>query len=190
MPQQPAVFFDRDGTLIEHVHYLVDPKRVRLLPNAAEAINRLRSMGFLCVVVTNQSVIEKKLLDLPGLELIHAEMIRQLAAQGSRLDAVYHCPLASIGSDPTQIEFEDRKPGPGMLHRAAKELEIDLSRSWMIGDSISDVLAGHHAGCRCSLWITEDLAIHPPALNSVRWQPVRSIGDAARYIAESLTASG
>jgi len=148
---RPAVFLDRDGTLIEHVHYLDDPARVRLLPGAAAALRRLRQHGFARVIVTNQSAVGRGLLTLQRLEEIHAELERQLAAEGAALDAVYFCPYTPQSEDRCTIEHEDRKPGSGMLKRAAADLGLDLGRSWMIGDLVSDVLAGVNAGCRSIL---------------------------------------
>ena len=148
---RPAVFLDRDGTLIEHVHYLSDPARVRLLPGAAEALRRLRQAGFARVLVTNQSAIGRGMLTVERLAEIHAELERQLAASGATLDGIYYCPAAPAGDDRTVVECPDRKPGPGMLLSAAAEKGLDLSASWMVGDLISDVLAGLNAGCRSIL---------------------------------------
>ncbi|MGE3638852.1 MAG: HAD-IIIA family hydrolase [Pirellulales bacterium] len=146
-----AVFLDRDGTIIEHVHHLTDPTKVRLLPGAADAIRRLQQNGYKCVVVTNQSVVGRGMLSMAGLHRIHDEMARQLAQSGIKLDGIYLCTLAPKESDPTIVEHPDRKPGPGMIFQAAEELSLNLSESWMVGDSISDVLAGHNAGCRGSI---------------------------------------
>jgi D,D-heptose 1,7-bisphosphate phosphatase len=151
--RRPAVFLDRDGTLIEHVHYLADPAHVRLLPGAAEAVRRLREAGFACVLVTNQSAIARGLLTEDGLREIHREQARQLAEAGTELDAIYYCPEAPASDDRTAVEHPDRKPGPGMLLRAAEEMGLDLARSWMVGDLISDALAGRNAGCKGSLLV-------------------------------------
>ncbi len=144
---RPAVFLDRDGTIIEHVHYLSNPLDVRLIPGSAQAIERLRSAGYACVVVTNQSAIGRGMITLAQLDLIHDEMNRQLAAEGAAVDAIYFCPEAPANDDRTVIEHSDRKPGPGMLFRASDDLTLDLDASWMVGDMISDVLAGLNAGC-------------------------------------------
>lgn len=146
-----GVFLDRDGTLIEHVHYLDDPSRVRLSPGAADALKRLRRSGFARVVVSNQSAVGRGKLTLARLGEIHAEFERQLACEGASVDAIYYCPDAPMGDDRTVIENPNRKPGPGMLKQGADELGLDLARSWMIGDLISDVLAGLNAGCRSIL---------------------------------------
>jgi len=148
---RPAVFLDRDGTIIEHVHYLADPRDVRLISGAAGAIRRLREGGFACVVVTNQSAIGRGMISEARLGEIHDEMVRQLAGEDTEVDAIEFCPLAPTVDDPTVIEHTDRKPGPGMLFRAVRALGLDLDASWMVGDLISDVLAGLNAGCRGSV---------------------------------------
>jgi D-glycero-D-manno-heptose 1,7-bisphosphate phosphatase len=143
----PAVFLDRDGTIIEHVHHLSDARDVRLIEGAGPALAALQRAGFVNVVVTNQSVIGRGRLTRDGLREIHASMNGQLAEYGVTLDRIYHCPLLPNGCDPEVVEHPDRKPGPGMLQRAAAELQLDLPRSWMVGDMISDMLAGRNAGC-------------------------------------------
>jgi histidinol-phosphate phosphatase family protein len=148
---QPAIFLDRDGTVIEHVHYLSDPALVRLLPGVAEALRRFRRAGFARILVTNQSAIGRGMLTTERLDQIHAEMNRQLATHGATVDAIYYCPDAPAGDDRTLVENPERKPGPGMLLRAAADLKLDLGVSWMVGDLISDVLAGQNAGCRSIL---------------------------------------
>jgi len=148
---RPAVFLDRDGTLIEHVPYLSDPALVRLLPGAAEALKRLRRAGFACVLVTNQSAIGRGMLTEDRLDQIHTELHLRLAAAGTTVDGIYYCADAPGGDDRTVVECQDRKPGPGMLLRAAADLKLDLGASWMVGDLISDVLAGLNAGCRSIL---------------------------------------
>ena len=178
-----AVFLDRDGTLIEHVHYLNDPKQVRLLPGGPEAVRNLQALDFACVVVTNQSAVGRGILTLEGLDEIHREMHRQLAEHGVRLDGVYYCPIAPASKDRTSIDHPDRKPGPGMLLRAARELVLDLDRSWMVGDMYSDVLAGRNAGCRGTVFVKSgperDVADGDPAIDYV----TDTILDAAHVIA-------
>ncbi len=148
---RPAVFLDRDGTLIEHVPYLADPALVRLLPGAAEAVKKFRRAGFAVVLVTNQSAFGRGILTEDRLDQIHTEMRRQLAACGATIDGIYYCPVAPGTDDRTAVEHPDRKPGPGMLLRAAADLTLDLAASWMVGDLISDVFAGLNAGCRSIL---------------------------------------
>jgi histidinol-phosphate phosphatase family protein len=166
--QQPAVFLDRDGTLIEHEEYLSDPALVRLLPGAAEGLKRLRQAGFAIVLVTNQSAIGRGMLTEERLNQIHGEMNRQLAAAGAAIDRIYYCPAAPVGDDRTVVENLDRKPGPGMLLRAAADLNLDLGASWMVGDLISDVLAGLNAGCRSILVQSGQTSPEEPVAQSAR----------------------
>lgn len=146
-----AAFLDRDGTIIELVHHLTDPGDVALIPGAGAAIARLRHAGWAVVVVTNQSVIGRGKLTEAGLAEVHTEMNRQLAAEGARVDGIYFCPLAPTVKDNTHVEDPMRKPGPGMLQQAAREMNLDLGASWMVGDTVSDVLAGRNAGTRSLL---------------------------------------
>lgn len=148
---RPAVFFDRDGTLIESVHYLNRRDQVRLLPGAAQTLARLSALGYLNILVTNQAAIGKGLLSVDGLRDIQAEFDRQLADQGAKIDAWYFSPHTKKGDDREAVEHFDRKPGPGMLLRAAVEHQVLLPKSWMVGDMVSDTLAGRNAGCRTVL---------------------------------------
>jgi D,D-heptose 1,7-bisphosphate phosphatase len=159
--RRPAVFLDRDGTLIEQVHYLSDPNAVRLLPGAAEALRRFRRAGYASVVISNQSAVGRGLITHERVAEIHDELRRQLAEQGAGLDAIYYCPVAPECDDRTAQEHPDRKPAPGLLRRAALELGLDLGASWMVGDMISDVLAGHNAGCRGSILVRTGKGLAP-----------------------------
>ncbi len=150
-PGRPAVFLDRDDTLIVDVPYLTDPAGLRILAGASRALADLRRAGFVLVLATNQSAVGRGLLTEDGLRAIHDELERRLADEGAALDALYYCTHAPGTSDRTAIEHPDRKPAPGMLLRAADDLGLDLSRSWMVGDRISDVMAGLNAGCRSIL---------------------------------------
>ncbi len=144
-----AVFLDRDDTLIADPGYLADPAAVRLLDGAAEALRLLAGAGYRLILITNQSGIARGLLDEAQLEAIHAELAGQLAAAGAHLDGIYYCPYHPEGTvERFSRESDERKPGPGMLLRAAREMELDLSASWMVGDRSRDILAGRRAGCR------------------------------------------
>jgi len=168
---RPAAFLDRDGTVIELVHHLADPAAVRLIPGAGAAIARLNAAGIAVVIVTNQSVIGRGKLTEAGLVEIHAEMARQLAAHGAHIDAIHHCPLAPTIKDPRVIEHPDRKPGPGMLLRAAGEMGLALPRSVMVGDTISDMLAGRNAGVGATVLVRtgygDRIPLPDPAIDHV-----------------------
>lgn len=154
-----AVFLDRDNTLIDNSGYLSDPNGVRLLPGAAEAIALLRSHGYHVVVVTNQSGVARGLFTEEQLAAVHQRMQELLLAKGTGVDAVYYCPF--LETDEAVVpafkkDSELRKPRPGMLHLAARELNLDLLSCWMVGDAERDVSAGRAAGCRT-------IRVHLPA---------------------------
>jgi len=147
----PAVFLDRDGTIIEDMGYLDDPSELRLLPGAAEAIRRFREAGYRVVVVSNQSGVARGMFDEDALARVHARLEELLQDHGASLDRAYYCPYLDgpdAKIDTYRKDSELRKPKPGMLLQAARELKIDLRRSWMIGDAPCDVEAGRRAGCR------------------------------------------
>jgi D-glycero-D-manno-heptose 1,7-bisphosphate phosphatase len=177
---QPAVFLDRDGTLNANLAYLTRPEEMRLLPGAAEALQILRAAGFACVVVTNQSAVGRGMMCEADLDCIHEEMTRQLTAAGASLDAIYAC--TSVADHP------ERKPAPGMLLRAAAELQLDLKQSWMIGDSLRDIQAGQRAGCKGCVLVRTGHAldeIDPALLDGI---PIMDdVLTAARFIIEHAT---
>ncbi len=144
-----AVFLDRDGTIIEDPGYLSDPDEVTLLPGVELAIKSLSQAGYLVVVVTNQSGIARGMFTEETLDLIHDRLRELLHEKGARIDGMYYCPFLPEGSvEQYAVESDLRKPKPGMLLEAADELDIDLQRSWMVGDSPRDVEAGQRAGTR------------------------------------------
>jgi D-glycero-D-manno-heptose 1,7-bisphosphate phosphatase len=146
-PRRPAVFLDRDGTLIEELPYLSDPASVRLLSGAAEAIKLLRASGYVTVIATNQSAVGRGLITEERLNEIHLEMRRQLEHMGAELDAIYYCTTAPSRDDASKTLDSRRKPSPGMLLDAANDLALDLASSWMVGDMIRDLEAAWNAGC-------------------------------------------
>lgn len=166
-----AAFLDRDGTVIELVHHLADPADVRLIPGAAAAIARLNAADVPVVIVTNQSVIGRGKLTEAGLVEIHDVMARQLAAEAAHVDAIYHCPVAPTIKDARVIEHPDRKPGPGMLLRATADLDLDLSHSVMVGDTLSDMLAGRNAKTGATILVRtgygDRLTLPDPAIDYV-----------------------
>ncbi|MBN1845739.1 MAG: HAD family hydrolase, partial [Sedimentisphaerales bacterium] len=147
-----AVFLDRDGTVLEHYDYLTDPGQVQLLPTAATALRRLKEHGFVLVMVTNQSAVARGMLTEETLYEIHDRAKELLAEKGAYLDQIYYCPYHPEGAIPRyRRDSELRKPAPGMLLLAAKELQLDLELSWMVGDDDRDIEAGRRAGCRTIL---------------------------------------
>lgn len=152
---RPAVFLDRDGTISEEIGYITDPSRFRLLPGAAAAVRRLNLAGIPAILASNQSGPARGYYGEDTVRAVLAEMRRQLAAEGARLDAVYYCPHLPGGTVREYAEDCDcRKPRPGMLRRAAAEHGLDLARSFMVGDKDSDVAAARRAGCRAVLVLT------------------------------------
>lgn len=144
---RPAVFLDRDGTLIHDRHYLADPAGVELLPGAGEAVARFNRAGLFVALVTNQSGIGRGYFGEAEYAAVHARLVELLAAAGARLDAEYHCPLSHLDPDPDH----DRKPGPGMYLRAAREHGLDPAASWYVGDRLRDVSPARELGGRAIL---------------------------------------
>ena len=144
MTPRPAVFLDRDGTLIEDPGYLADPAGVRLLPGAADAVGRLNRAGLPVVVVTNQSGIARGLVTEPQYLAIRDRLDRLLDEHGARIDAHYHCPHHPDITGPCDC----RKPGPLLYRRAAEELGLDLPASWWVGDRMRDVTPAAALGGR------------------------------------------
>ncbi len=144
-----ACFFDRDGVIIEEADYISDPSLVRLCPFAADAIRAMHDAGRLVIVVSNQSGIARGYFTEADLRAVEARMNELLAEAGVKIDAAYYCFHHKKGIVPEYaIDCDCRKPKPGMLLRAAKDLDIDLANSFMIGDKESDLEAGLNAGCR------------------------------------------
>ena len=142
---RPAVFLDRDGTLIEDVGYPRDPETVRLLEGAVEALAALRRAGYALVVVSNQSGIGRGIVKQEQAEAVHERFVEELRAHGVELDDVRYCPHTP------EDACDCRKPAAGLLLASADELGIDLARSFMVGDNPTDVDAGRAAGCRTVL---------------------------------------
>jgi D-glycero-D-manno-heptose 1,7-bisphosphate phosphatase len=147
-----AVFLDRDGTLNEEVEYLHRIEDLRVLPGVADALRRLRGAAFLLVVVTNQAGIGRGYYDPRDAERLHRHLNRTLERNGAGIDSFYFCPYHPEAKlERYRGESPDRKPAPGMLLRASREHDIDLARSFMVGDHEKDVEAGRAAGCRTVL---------------------------------------
>lgn len=154
--KQKAVFLDRDGTINKYVGFLRNIEQMCLLPEAAQAIRKINKSGYLAIVVTNQPVLARGEVTKEELQEIHNKMETLLGQENAYLDAIYYCPhhpdKGYEGEVPElKIECSCRKPEPGLLLQAAKEYNIDLESSWMVGDSMNDILAGEKAGCKTIL---------------------------------------
>lgn len=136
--KQPAVFVDRDGTLIHDADYCSDPKQVRVFKGVSEALRRLKRHGYKIIVITNQSGIGRGFFTLDQYRAVEAEVLRQVGP--GLIDATYFCP--DVPGQPSKC----RKPAPGMVLDAARDHHVDLARSFFIGDKEIDVECGHNAG--------------------------------------------
>ena len=162
----PAVFLDKDGTVIENVPYNVDPARLRFTPYALEGLQLLADAGYRLVMITNQPGVGLGLFDEAALTRLQEALTERLAAHGIPLDGFHACTHAP-GLDPSRPVCTCRKPAPGLLHQAAEAHGIDLARSWMIGDILDDIEAGRRAGCRTvmldvgneTVWRTSELRV-------------------------------
>ena len=154
-----AIFLDRDNTLIEDPGYINNPDQVKLLPKAADAIIQLRKMGYKIVVISNQSGVARGIVTEEVLGDIHQKMLDLLQSENAYVDRIYYCPYHPDAVIEKYCRESDmRKPAPGMLLLAAKEMDVDLENSWMVGDSYRDVAAGKKAGCKT---ILVNSPVHP-----------------------------
>jgi D-glycero-D-manno-heptose 1,7-bisphosphate phosphatase len=152
MTTTPAVFLDRDGTLVEPRHYPTRPEDLILYPTIAPHLQQLRQDGFRLVVITNQSGIARGLFSEDDLTRMHDDLHLRLRRLGVEIDGFFHCPHHPAGVIPElAIACDCRKPEPGLLLAAAAALDLDLTRSWFIGDILNDVEAGNRTGCRTVL---------------------------------------
>lgn len=162
MTGKPAIFLDRDGTLNEAVGYVNHESRFRLFPWSVEAVRLIREEGFLAVVVTNQSGIDRGFYTEAFLKSIHGTFEEMLDRAGTALDGIYYCPHKPGDG------CGCRKPQTGMLRRASEDLDIDLARSWIVGDTITDLEAGWALGTRGAL-VRTGFGEGTLAFESERW---------------------
>ena len=181
--KHPAVFLDRDGTIIRQVELLRAPSQVKFFSDAARAIRGFNAMGYAVVVVTNQPVVARGIIGPKEVDHIHAVLIKRLARKGARIDAVYFCPhhpLANVKK--YRMVCKCRKPSPGMILQAAKEHNIDLKKSFFIGDSTQDVLAANRAKVKMILVGTGHGGKDPWQHNGKPDFRVKNLTGAARII--------
>jgi D-glycero-D-manno-heptose 1,7-bisphosphate phosphatase len=178
---QAAVFIDRDGTLIRDVGYLLRQDQLEILPKVPEALRLLKEKGYKLVVVTNQSVIARGGLTENLLAEIHRDLFSRLARLGAEVDGVYYCPHhPSEGFAPYKTVCDCRKPNTGMIRQAAAELGLATSRSYMVGDQITDMELAARSGAR-GIWIRhrDETVDIPPGVTYV----AANLWEAARWIA-------
>ncbi|MED5580152.1 MAG: HAD family hydrolase [Nitrospinota bacterium] len=155
MKKRKAIFLDRDGTLNRDVGYVTHLDDYELLPRAGAAVKKINDTGFLAVLVTNQAGVARGYFEESMIGKVHGKLQKGLELENANLDAIYYCPHVSNGADKTfSKDCEMRKPKPGMLLKAAHELDVDLTQSFMIGDKFSDLECGWSAGCQSALVLT------------------------------------
>jgi len=159
---RPALFLDRDGTIIEEVGFISRAEEVRLIPGAAEVIASANRNEVAVVIVTNQSGIARSLFEWADFAAVQARMLAELAKAGAFIDAVLACPHHPSGRAPyNHPDHPDRKPNPGLVRRAAGLLPIALAQSWLIGDRASDIIAAARAGLAGGLLVATGVGSRP-----------------------------
>lgn len=177
---RPAIFVDKDGTLIPDIPYNVDPRLITLSSGAGEALRKLKGCGYLLVIVSNQSGVARGLFSEDDLVPVWERLHRLLADYRVEIDGIHYCPHhPDAVIERYAMQCDCRKPQPGLLINAAWTLNIDLRRSWMIGDIAADSEAGNRAGCRTIL-------IEKP------YDPILKVNEASQpdFIAESWAQAG
>jgi D-glycero-D-manno-heptose 1,7-bisphosphate phosphatase len=183
-----AVFLDKDGTLINDVPYNVDPELIKLSPDCIKGLQLLQHEGYLLIIISNQSGVARGYFTEADLMPVKTKLKKLLGEHGLKLNGFYYCPHHPEGTVAAySLNCLCRKPMPGMLLKAAHDMDIDIENSWMVGDILNDVEAGNKAGCRTILidngneteWFVNDLRV-PEKM-------VKNINEAADYI---MTAVG
>jgi histidinol-phosphate phosphatase family protein len=189
--KRPAVFFDRDNTLIIGSEYLGDPEQVRLTKDAAELVAAVRTAGYATVVASNQSGVARGYFTEQDVRAVNRRMDEHLKADNplAIIDRHEYCPYHPEGEiEQYRRESDLRKPAPGMLLLAADRLGLDLKRSWMVGDAARDIEAGHAAGCRTILVIDPSLNVSPAALLEPKVEPDFVVSNLREAMSTILTA--
>jgi D-glycero-D-manno-heptose 1,7-bisphosphate phosphatase len=151
--KRPAVFIDRDGTISEEVGYVNHPSRFRLFPYSSEAIRILNNNDWLAILITNQAGVARGYFSEEMIVNVHDQLKCDL--HDAQLDAIYYCAHhPSVGEPPYRVDCDCRKPKPGLIDRAAKDFEIDLGASWMVGDRYSDIELARNAGLRSAFLLS------------------------------------
>ena len=155
MNKIPAIFLDRDGTINEEMGYINHPSRFKIFPFVAESIKIFKSLGFKIIVVTNQSGVAREYFSEEIVKEVHGQLETYLSKRGIGLDAIYYCPHhPSEGKGKYLLDCECRKPKTGMIKKAAKDHNIDLEKSFMIGDRHKDILFGKKMNLKTGMVLT------------------------------------
>lgn len=187
---RPAAFIDRDGVINEELNYVSRIEDFHLLPGVGGALRTLAGLGYALVVVTNQAGIAKGMYDEAAYDRLTQHMRALLGTESVQLAGVYHCPHHPQGTiDAYRFQCDCRKPSPGLLLRAAAELGLDLARSVMIGDKVSDVVAGRAAGVKWTILVESG---HKLPSDSLRFADHRcaDLQQAARWLYQLTSPSG
>jgi D-glycero-D-manno-heptose 1,7-bisphosphate phosphatase len=190
-----AAFLDRDGTINEEKNFLRDPGELSLIPGAATAIRKLNDSGIATCVISNQSGVARGVLNEDDLVRIHARLKQQLERDaGAHLDRIYYCPHhPTAGIAPYNISCDCRKPGTGMLERGARELDIRLDRSFVVGDRVVDVQAAMAVGATSILVLTGYGATALEECKEEHLSPdcvAPSLSEAVEFILQSIHDDG
>lgn len=173
LQKQKAIFLDRDGTVNKYVGFLRKTEEFELIPGVAEAIKKINNSGYLCIVVSNQPVIARGECTFEELQAIHDKMETLLGIEGAFVDAIYYCPHhPDKGFEGEKIDYkldcDCRKPKAGLLLQAAKDWNIDISESYMIGDGERDIAAGRNAGCKDSILVSEKYNLYSAVMRIIQ----------------------
>ena len=151
----PAIFLDRDGTIIEEVGFLDSPEKITIIPGAIEALRIFQNLKYKLIVVSNQSGVARGFFNETTVRNVNEKMLDLLAKSAIKIDGIYYCPHhPQYGSPEYKIDCNCRKPKPGMIYQAIKEHKLDILRSIIIGDKLSDVLTGKSLGMKSILVLT------------------------------------
>jgi histidinol-phosphate phosphatase family protein len=189
--KKPAVFLDRDGTLMVNIDYISDPAQVRVFTATADALKRLKRAGFYLIVVTNQSGAARGYFPVSAITKVNRRLQQKLRAQGTRIDGFFYCPHHPKGTVKSLTKKCDcRKPGTGMVKQALKRFPIDLSRSYVVGDNLGDVELAKNAGLAAGLLVKTGHGRHNIAdvkkLKIKNSHVVAGIAQAARWILKDV----
>lgn len=178
-----AVFLDRDGTIVQDVGYMNSPQQIEFIPGSIEAIKKLNAAGFKVVVITNQAGVAKGLVTEDMLQTIDKTLHKGILSGGAHLDGLYYCPHhPEHGFYPYKQVCECRKPHPGLIKRAHRDLNIDLSKSYMVGDKGTDIEAGQRAGTKTVFVLTGKGAREKQSLQCKPEHTAKNLFDAVNWI--------